>query len=308
MVRQKTLSKKSIRYRQFQGGYAKVPAGELRALMEGYRRRLFRRNEIRVFAARWEAAALHCESRVSLYRIVNCDSKKAGVRRLSETQINTASAKLDDWLPVLVEGIADGSIKRTKPVARRALRHIARGGSTSVEGLFLLAYFMRRIPQSKPMQRLRDSEHYARFRYAEFESWTGVSRATQSRMLPRLMHRGYLNTIEVHQQNQNAYGQLFVDGPMLSLVRSHQSPRRPMRQANRQASNERSSPAARNVNAGGHERSTARKSNPKREIREGKGPIEEGANTWLATHRDADLRRIALRAAQMEGQRMNQAA
>ncbi len=44
--------KKSVRYRQFSGGYAKVCEIEIRALLEGYRQGLVRRNEVRVFAAR----------------------------------------------------------------------------------------------------------------------------------------------------------------------------------------------------------------------------------------------------------------
>ncbi len=48
-MRQQTTDKRSVCYRQFQGGYANFPAIELRALMEGNRRPFFRRSEVRVF-------------------------------------------------------------------------------------------------------------------------------------------------------------------------------------------------------------------------------------------------------------------
>ena len=114
-----------------------------------------------------------------------------------------------------------------KPVARKALRHIACGGATTVESLLLFAYFMRRIPQRKPMQRLLTGEQYARFTYAEFQAWTGVHRASQCRMMRRLIERGFLSTIPVVKQNENVYGQLFVDGQAISLTRRNQRARRP---------------------------------------------------------------------------------
>ena len=93
--------KRSIRYRQFAGGYAQVLGTLLRALFEGYRQGLFRRNEVCVFAARLEQAALHEKSNVALYRIINCNSQRKGNRRLSEGEIRTAVEKLDRLLPEL---------------------------------------------------------------------------------------------------------------------------------------------------------------------------------------------------------------
>ena len=113
--------------------------------------------------------------------------------------------------------------------------------------MFLLAYFMRRIPQRKPMQRLLPEERYARLRYAEFQQWTGVHRGTQSRLLPRLIERGFLNTVPVQKQNENAYGQLFIDGPMVSLARRRQSVHRAVKR--RPASRDkRSTPLREKVN------------------------------------------------------------
>lgn len=228
MVHLSRSDKQSVRYRQFQEGYAKVPARQVGALLQGYRLGFFRRNDVRVLAALWEAAALHQDSHVSLYRIVNCQSKKKGNRHLSQPDIDAAAAKLGRLLPELeskaLHGPNDKPIPATtKPVARRVLRHVARGGATTVEALFYFAFFMCRIPQRKPMQRLRPQEHYARFRYADFQKWTGVLRTSQSRLLQRILDRGYLNTAQVHKQNENVYGQLYIDGPMLSLVRPRQS-------------------------------------------------------------------------------------
>jgi hypothetical protein len=171
--------KRSIHYRQFVGGYAQALDTQLRAILEGYRQGLFGRNEIRVFAGRLEQSALHNKSSVSLYRIINCQSQRKGNRRLSEGEIQTAVQRLDQLLPILqaeteAEWRREEREPQAKPVARKVLRHIARGGATTVEALLCFAYFMRRIPQRKPMQRLMPNEHYARFRYAEFEAWTGV--------------------------------------------------------------------------------------------------------------------------------------
>ena len=213
----RTRDKKSIRYRQFEGGYAQALNTELMAVLEGYRVGLFRRNEVRVFAGRLEQMALHRDSKVSLYRIINCQSKRKGNRRLSEGEIQTAVDKLERDLPQLrakleTEALPDAQPPRRKPVARKVLRHIARGGATTVEALLCLTYFLRRIAQPKPMQRLKEHEYYARFTYAQFQSWTGVHRATASRILQRIIDRGYLNTLPVAKQNENHYGQLFIDG------------------------------------------------------------------------------------------------
>ena len=310
MAYQSRNDKNSVRYRQFQGRYAKVPKTQLRAMLEGYRLGIFRRNEVRLFAAHWEDAALHKESRVSLYRIVNCDSQRKGNRRLSQGQIDSAMAVLNEWLPKLEEKFAGRRQPTTKPVARRVLRHIARGCSTTVEGLFLFAYFMERIPQRKPLQRLKIDEHYARFRYADFENWTGVHRATQSRLMVRLIRRGYLNTVAVHKQNENAYGQLFIDGQMLSLVRRRQSNCRYRSGKSTTAPNrceKRSTPSALLVNSPPQKRSTLINGNPKTEIKTPEMVLDL-KESLFAGHADPELRRIALRAAQMTEQCHRQVA
>ena len=143
--------KRSVRYRQFAGGYAKALDSQLRAILEGYRRGHFRRNEVRVFAGRLEQAALHEKSNVSLYRIVNCHSQRKGNRRLSNGEIQTAVHRLDHFLPVLqaeceAEWRREEWESKAKPVARKVLRHIARGSATTVEALFCL----RLLPASHP--------------------------------------------------------------------------------------------------------------------------------------------------------------
>ncbi|REJ68858.1 MAG: hypothetical protein DWQ31_06620 [Planctomycetota bacterium] len=285
-------------------------------MLEGYRIGLFRRNEIRIFAALCEAAALHQDSPVSLYRIVNCQSKNKGNRRLSHANINAARTKLNDLLPQLQTELAtlpeeDRPTTTKKPVARRVLRHIAQGGATTVEALFYFAFFIRRIPQRKPMQRLKSDEHYARFRYAEFQLWTGVHRATQSRLLQRIIRRGYLNTAPVHKQNENAYGQLFIDGPMLSLVRRQQHARRAQRSLSTTTPSERekrSTDVEVMVNAPPQKRSTLINRNPRTEIKRPENSVLDLRESLFAGHADPDLRRIAMRAAQMKGQYLQQAA
>ncbi len=314
MVYQSRRDKQSVRYRQFQKGYAKVRANELRAVLEGYRQGVFRRNEVRVFAARWEATALHKDSPVSLYRIVNCQSKEKGHRRLSHAQIDDAIAKLNELLPdfklQLAELPEDDRPKTSeKPVARRVLRHVARGGATTVEALFYFAYFMRRIPKRWQLQLLKHGEHYARFRYADFEAWTGVHRATQSRLFQRILSRGYLDAIEVHKENENINGQLFVDGPMLSLVRRHQSRLPKQAKATETCTKKRSTPATLLVSTTPQKKSTLLyNGNPKTEIKRPERAVSNLRECFFANHANPEMRRIALKGAQMNEQHHQQAA
>ncbi len=317
---QTRLDKRSIRYRQFSGGYAQVPKAELLAVLEGYRRGHLRRNEVRVFAGRLEKAALHQDSKVSLYRIINCQSQRKGNRRLSEGEIQTAVERLDCFLPDIINTIEATSDRREprsrlKPVARKVLRHIARGGATTVEALLCFTYFLRRIPQRKPMQRLLENEHYARFTYAEFQGLTGVHRGTASRILNRLIDRGYLNTLTVSKQNQNRYGQLYIDGPMLSLVRPRQTTARRKQQVrppspvvDAATKGKKSTPSQYLINSPLQKRSTLINTNPKTENQERKGLVLGLREGYLSRHGDPELQRIALRAAQMVENVLEQAA
>ncbi len=305
--------KKNIRYHQFNGGYAQVMDTQLRALLEGYRLGHFRRNEIRVFAARLEFSARHpnCKN-LTIVRVLNCNSHRKGNRHLTQSQIDDAAQTLDQYLPALqigfeTEWLQSGKKPHNKPVARKVLQHIAQGGATTVEALFCFAYFMRRIPQRKPMQRLLSEERYARFTYAEFQGWTGVHRASQCRMLRRLIERGYLNTVPVVKQNENAYGQLFIDGQLLSRVRKRQTIRRKVvcKSARR---NKKSTPSQGKVNTPQHKTSTLRNVNLKKEIEEEKRFVMGLKKGFLGRHVDPELQRIAMKAAQMVENRVRQAA
>jgi hypothetical protein len=310
--------KRNIRYRQFTGGYAQAIDTQLLALLEGYRQGCIGRNEVRVFAGQLEQAALHKESRVTLYRIVNCQSQRKGNRRLSEGEIQTAVGNLEQLMPCL-QAQYEAELRRherdpqSKPVARKVLRYIARGSATTVEALFCFAYFLRRIPQRKPLDRLQPDEYYARLKYAEFEAWTGVHRATQSRIFQRLVDRGYLNTAPVHKQNENCYGQLFIDGPMISLVRPRQESRRQSRTTQQRLTGharceKKSTPPKDLINTPTDKRSTLRNFNPKTEIQERERLVLELKSGYLGRHPDPALQRIAARAAQMAGDTHLQAA
>jgi len=247
---------------------------------------------------------------LDLARILNCNSYRKGNRRLSNSQIETASHNLDQFLPGL-QVTCDANwdqagISHSKPVPRKVLQHVAQGGATTVEALFLFAYFMRRIPQRKPMQRLLPEERYARIKYAEFQEWTGVHRATQCRMLRRLIERGFLNTVPVVKQNENAYGQLFIDGPLLSRVRKRQTIRH-RSQAHRHGQKKSTRPQ-RKVNATRHKTSTLRNVNPKKEIEEQERLVMSLKSGPLGRHGDSELRRIAARAAHMVESRLSQVA
>lgn len=274
MVPERLKGKKSIYYKQFKsGGYAQITVGELRALMEGYRLGHLKRNEVRLFAARWEHSVRHQDSKTSLYAIVNKGTKQKNNRRLSHRQIDVSAAVLDEWIPQLCEQVVDDYSRRVRPVSRKVLKHIARGCCTTAEALFLFAYFMRRMPQCDTRERLNPHEHFARFRYADFQRWTGIRRETQCRLLPRLMERGFLNTVKTPKYEENGYGQLFVDGFALSLTRLHQQPRRrPKRQAS--AKKKKSTPPKHLVNAPWKKKSTLIENNPKSDIQEEKRVFE----------------------------------
>jgi hypothetical protein len=123
-------------------------------------------------------------------------------------------------------------------------------------------------------------------KYAEFEAWTGVRRATQCRMLPRLIERGYLNIVPVHKTNENLYGQLFIDGQVLSLVRPQQTVRR--RAKLQGVSHDKTStPPPQKVNAPQHKKSTLSKNvNLKREIEEEKRFVLSLKSGYLGRHGD----------------------
>ena len=257
------MTKNGVNYREFEGNYVRVRRQRLETLFAAYKERAIDRTALRVFAARLEHSGLHPESKVDLYRIVNAGSGTKGIRRLTHREIERGLATLDRVLPEIesrLEGQepAGGELK---PVARRFLRHIAKGATSNVESLFLLFYCYRRLrpPRGKAMQRLKPNERYARIRYDDLASAIGVHPDTLSRTLTRLQQRGLLNTAMVHKQNENAYGQLFIDGPMVSLTRKRQSAyRRRYRWKHRIEVK-----GTRNVNSPRNKTSTLTKNHPK---------------------------------------------
>jgi len=205
--------KKGIDYFEFRDGYAVTTEAEVMGVILGYREGRLKRGELRVFAARLEQAALHKKSKVDLTRVLNCRSGVKGIRRLRTSEIERAREALDGWFSG-----RDGEISRAVVVSRRVLRHIAQGRCTSNEAIVLLYYMLRRIRQAKRVESLNASERYARFTYGELQELSGIPRGNVSRAVARLKARGWLNTVEVAKRNENAYGQLFVDGALISLA------------------------------------------------------------------------------------------
>jgi hypothetical protein len=283
---------KGIDYWEFREGYAVTTEGQVTAVIAGYEAGKLKRNELRVFAGRLEEQALHKESKVDLARILNCNSGIRGVRRLRDGEIARAGQTLDAWPGA-------EAAERTRPVivSRRVLRHIAQGRSTSNEAVVLLYYMARRVRQVKPLERLKPGERYARFRYAELEELSGIPRANVSRAVARLKDRGWLNTVDVAKQNENVYGQLFVDGALISFSGA----RRPVNNWRRQKAD-----GERNDNTPLHETTTLRKEHPKTEIRSFHGKVVEEAGRKVSL--SAEFERIRRRAEQMKAELMRQAA
>lgn len=284
---------KGIDYWEFRDGYAVTSEAMVTAIITGYRAGRLKRNELRVFAARLEETVLHKKSRVDLARILNCNSGIKGVRRLRDSEITEAGKSLDTWL-----GSEPAASSRPVIVSRRVLRHIAQGRSTSNEAVVLLYYMARRVRQAKALERLRPGERYARFTYGELEELSGIPRANVSRSVSRLKDRGWLNTVDVAKQNENVYGQLFVDGALISLSAA----RRPVNNRGRKKPDD-----ERNDNTPLHETTTLiKRKDPKTRISSfcGKSVEETGQRVSLS----AEFERIKRRAEQMKAELMRQVA
>lgn len=288
--------KNGIDYFEFRDGFAVTTKVEVMAVIAGYRERRLKRNELRLFAARMEQKALHKKSKVDLARILNCKSGANGVRRLSNSPIAAAGSALDSAL--LEQQRASSGPSRAVLIARPVLRHIAQGRCTSNEAVVLLYYMVRRIRQSKSLQRLKPGERYARFTYGELQRLSGIPRANISRAVARLKRRGWLNTVDVAKRNENVYGQLFVDGPLVSLSGA----RRPVNKRTRKRR-----PDEQNDNTPLHETTTLiKKYDPKSKIRLFDKEIGEKRPCRLTL--SDDFERIKQRANQMRAEWMEQAA
>ena len=212
--------KNHIDWAEFKGNFALVTRGEALAVIDGYKRRELRRAELRVFAAELEARVLHKNSAVDLYRIVNAKCELKGVRRLSRPKVDAARERVGQYLnslPAAAEG-APGSREQKVPVPRKFARHIAQGRCSCSEAITLFYYCLRRVRQVKPMRRLAPGQRYARFTYRGLEGLSGIPRANICRAVARLRVKGFLGTRAVAKPNENAYGQLFVDGHQVTLT------------------------------------------------------------------------------------------
>jgi hypothetical protein len=290
-----TMTKKAaVDALEYRGGYSLTKSTELEAIITGYRDGKLNKDALRVFAARREKAALHAQSKVDLARIVNSKAELEGVKRLRAGVIARAGASLDQLTTNSPQGT-----ERLKCVSRRALRAIAQGRLTCTESVVLLMYFSKRISQTKTMKRLEVGERYARFTYGELEELSGISRANISRAVASLKAKGWLSTVWVVKPNENQFGLLFVDGPLLTLIpgaaRMDRS-KPPAPEVNKSAT-----PPAQKSNAPVIELPTLKKDDPKREIQERKqGSFPQGLKS--------DWERIQARARQIRANLEEQAA
>ncbi len=205
---------KHIDWAEFRGNYSVVNRSEIKAILMGYRHGQIRKNELRVYAARLETRALHPKSKVDIYRIVN--PQKSRRRRIPAGAVARSLETVDDVLRDVAAG------KRKIVVSRKMLRFIARGGCSCTEAVVLLFYCYRRKKQDRRLERLREGERYARFTYAMLSEACGAHPSNISRAVSRLRIRGILATRFVNQESVNCYGQLFVDGPSVSLTPQHE--------------------------------------------------------------------------------------
>lgn len=250
---------------EFKGGYAVIPEAELYALLTAYRLRKVKKNDFRVWAGRHEERMLHTKSKVTLNRVLNADASRPGIKRMSVGEIQQAGARVQEII-----GSAQSGRRRIMP--RLMLRAIARGRFSCTECVASVMYSLRRISQKKELRRLLPSERYARFTLRELETLSGVSRANLSRTIGCLKAKGFLSTVWVVKQNENQFGLLFVDGPLLSLI--------PGAAADRSVNHKKATPPAQKNNSPVLVLTTLRNKDPKNPIREEEGVKWTGGKTW----------------------------
>lgn len=286
--------KETVDALEYRGGYSLTPSSDLEAIITGYRDGKLNKDGLRVFAARQEKAALHAKSKVDLSRIVNSKSELKGVKRLRKGVIERVGESLDELLKASPEGS-----KRLRCVSRRALRAIAQGRLSCVESIVLLMYFSKRISQTKPLKRLEVGERYARFTYGELAELSGISKANISRAVASLKAKGWISTVWVVKPNENQFGLLFVDGPLLTLI--PEAARKDRSKPPPPEVNKSATPPAQNNNSPLINLPTLRKEDPKREIQERK----QGSFSHV---KNMDWERILARAKQMRENTEEQAA
>lgn len=202
--------KKGIERDEFAGNYTVALREELLTIIGAYRSRKLSKDKLRVYAAMLERRALYAKSKVDLHGIVN--AKRSVAHTISRARIASIECELRNLLRDLP---TDG---KKVAVSRKMVQYIARGQATCSEGLVLLFYCVRRLKQRRRLERLREGERYARFRYRMLADLAGCDRTTVGRAVEKLRRRGYIQTLEVQQRNRDYYGCLFVDGPLVSLT------------------------------------------------------------------------------------------
>lgn len=290
-----------VNYMEFRDGYILVKRAELEAIIEGYKGRELRRNELRVYAAMCEQEGLHCRSKVDIERTLNCTSETKGIRRLSRGIIEKAQAKV----MVTLDSAQQDDSERRIAVSRRMLKHAARGAGTSNEIIVMLYYCIRRMRQHGRRDRLQENERYARFTYRELETVSGIPRANICRAVAKLRAKGILNAAWVKKQNENRFGLLFVDGPLLSLTCPRQGKSRSKKP--RTALHESTTTLRKIDNATRHKTTTLINDNPKTNNQRGM----DGVFAWRTAanaSRLAEFERIRERAEQMRAEWVDQAA
>lgn len=285
-----TNYRQSLNYLEFKGGYARIPKEWIGQVIEAYRVRTLVKADLRVFAAILEHRAKHPSSKLDLYRIVNAKAARKGIRRLSRAEISNRMSGVGAVIDLAATG-QDGLVR----VSRKMARAIASGRCGASEAVVLLYYCSRRMRQNRRMSRLQPDERYARFRYAELSEVSGVTRANLSRAVGRLRDRGLLSTAYVAKQNENALGQVFVDGSSVSLT----APQRPTRASRHEAT----TALRRFGNTPGQKSTTLINKDPKTRIKKsGQG---FGGASW---HRDEEILRILDRARAMSEELLEQLA
>jgi len=286
---------------EFRDGYVLVHEAELSAVIEGYRTRELRRSELRVYAAVCEQKGLHRRSKVDLARILNCKSGMKGVKRLSGSEIEKGEAKVRATL----KSVCGDESGRRIAVSRRMLRHAAKGAGTSNEIIVMLFYCMRRMRQRRKLVRLRENERYARFTYRDLEAVSGIPRANICRAVCRLRAKGIVNTAWVKKQNENQFGLLFVDGPLVSLTCPRQGANR--RRKPSAISDKTTTPSAHIDNAPPYKTTTLKNDNPKTDYQKSfEGILSQKPSTKSGRWTEFD--RIRQRAEQMKAEWVDQAA
>lgn len=202
--------KQTLERDEFAGNYTLAYREEVLAIIRAYRGRRIRKDDLRVYAAVLEERALHGKSRVDRRRVIN--SKASITHALSSSAIRESSAR--------IEAITKECSRTGKRVAiaRGMVRYIAQGRATCTEAMVLLFYCLRRIKQLRRRELLQEGERYARFRYRDLSELSGCGRSSLCRAVGGLREAGLLEVVRVQQRNENANGNLFVDGPLVSLT------------------------------------------------------------------------------------------